>query len=479
MAKERTQQLLQLIRDGEPITTRQQLRLIFRLSVPAMLAQLSYILMTYIDAAMVGHLGDSAAASVGLVATSTWLFGGMGVGMTAGFYVQVAQFIGAKNFAAARSVLRQSLPSILLLGIFISSIAVAISGVLPEWLGGTDEINVEASRYFMVFGLTIPFQLLNFLASGMLRSSGNMKIPSVLNIVSCLLDVLFNAVLIFPSRSINLFGFSVYMPGFDLGVVGAALGTMLAIVVSLVCMMYFLLFRSSELCLRDHAGSFVPTRNVVKAAMKIGLPISFDRLVMSSAQVVSTIIVAPLGTIAIAANSFAVTAESMCYMPGYGMGEAATTLVGQSVGARRRKLVWSLAKLTTFSGVAIMTLMGILMFIFAPSVMAFMTPSADIQSLGAEVMRIEAFAEPLYAASIVIYYAFVGAGKTIVPALMNFGSIWLVRLPLAALLAPRYGLHGVWFAMCLELCFRGIIFIIRMLRKRWLPKCANLGSASL
>ncbi len=479
MAKERTQQLLQLIRDGREMSLRQQLRLIIRLSVPAMLAQLSYILMTYIDAAMVGHLGDQAAASIGLVATSTWLIGGMGIGITAGFYVQVAQLIGAKDNNGARSVLRQSIPSITILGLFIATIGVIISGHLPEWLGGTEEINHDSTSYFMIFSLMVPFFLHNCLASGMLRSSGNVKLPSIVNIVTCLLDVVFNALMIFPTREVEILGLQIVVPGMDMGVVGAALATLMSEIVTLVWLLYYLIFRSRELKLHRTSGSFMPRRDCVLKALKIGLPMSMDRMVMNCAQVVSTMIVAPLGNIAIAANSFAVTAESMCYMPGYGMGEAATTLVGQSVGARRRNLVWGFAKLTTFSGVAIMTFMGILMYIFAPSVMAFMTPSADIQSLGAEVMRIEAFAEPLFAASIVIYYAFVGAGKTIIPALMNFGSIWLVRLPLAALLAPRYGLQGVWFAMCVELCFRGIIFIIRMLRKRWLPKCANLGSANL
>lgn len=76
----------------------------------------------------------------------------------------------------------------------------------------------------------------------------------------------------------------------------------------------------------------------------------------------------------------------------------------------------------------------------------------------------------MFAASIVAYGAMVGVGDTIVPALMNFGSIWLVRLPLAALLAPSMGLQGVWLAMCLELTFRGLIFLMRLLRGSWLRK---------
>ena len=102
--------------------------------------------------------------------------------------------------------------------------------------------------------------------------------------------------------------------------------------------------------------------------------------------------------------------------------------------------------------------------------MGIMTPDAAVRELGARILRIEAFAEPMYAASIVAYGIFVGVGDTLVPSIMNLGSIWAVRLTLAAFLAPRYGLQGVWTAMCIELCFRGMIFLVRLYSRNWLRK---------
>ena len=193
-------------------------------------------------------------------------------------------------------------------------------------------------------------------------------------------------------------------------------------------------------------------------------------MLMGGAQIVSTIIVAPLGMFAIAANSFAVTAESLCYMPGYGIGEAATTLIGQSIGAGQRALTKSFARMTILLGMAVMAFMGIVMYVFAPEMIGFLSPIEDIRSLGINVLRIEAFAEPFFAASIVGYSICVGAGDTLRPALMNLVSMWLVRLTLAAMLAPRYGLPGVWFAMAVELTFRGTIFLIRIYRGKWLKE---------
>ena len=97
-----------------------------------------------------------------------------------------------------------------------------------------------------------------------------------------------------------------------------------------------------------------------------------------------------------------------------------------------------------------------------------MTPDTAISSLGASVLRIEAWAEPMFAASIVAYGVFVGAGDTFKPFLMNVGSMWVVRISLAALLASSLGLKGVWIAMCTELCVRGLIFLILLHGKSWM-----------
>lgn len=185
-------------------------------------------------------------------------------------------------------------------------------------------------------------------------------------------------------------------------------------------------------------GSFLPQKETLRKAFRISLPMGFEHMAICGAQIATTVIVAPLGIIAIAANSFAITAESLCYMPGYGISEAATTLVGQSLGANRIRLLRRFANITVWSGMLIMGVMGALMYMAAPQIIGVMTPVEEIRTLGIEILRIEAFAEPMFAASIVAYGIFVGVGNTFVPSLMNFGSIWGVRLTLAAWLAPRW-----------------------------------------
>ena len=457
-------QLLSLIREGGKLDALAQIKLTALLSFPSMMAQLVHIMMQYIDAAMVGSLGAQASASIGLVSTTIWLFGSLCSAASVGFYVQVAHKIGAGDFAGARQVLRESFLSCILFSFLLCGIGVGISNHLPHWLGGGDDICGDASTYFMYFSLCLPFSMLNSLCSGMLRCSGNIHTPSILNVLMCLLDVLFNWLLIFPTCTL----FGITFPGADLGVTGAVLGTALAYIICSLLMCYSTVVRSKELSLRQDCGTFIPQLRTLREGLHIAAPIAVEHIVLCGAQIVSTVIVAPLGTIAIAANSFGITVEALCYMPGYGMSDAATTLVGQSLGAGRRYLARSFGRITLGMGIAFMTLMAIVMYTASPALLSIMTPDVAVQQLTVEILRIEAFAEPMFAASIVCYGIFVGARDTLIPCTMNLTWIWLLRIIPAALLASHMGLQGVWIAMAVELTFRGIIFLIIFRGDSWL-----------
>ena len=315
--------------------------------------------------------------------------------------------------------------------------------------------------------LFVPFFMLDIVASSMLRSSGNMRVPSLLNIFMCVLDVIFNFFFIFPTREISLMGHPVTMPGAGLGVVGAALGTACAGLVVSLLVMYYLVMRSNELRLTIDRGTFKPNWNTFKKSVKISTPMGLQHIMMCSASIVITGIVAPLGSIALAANSFGITAESLCYMSGYGIADAATTLIGQSLGAGRKRLTRSFAWITILSGMVIMGVMAVLMYVFASEMMAIMSPVQEIVDLGARCLRVEAWAEPLFAAAIISYGVFVGSGNTLLPCGINLVSMWIVRLGLSAIMVQSMGLYGVWLAMAIELCFRGIIYLIAISSKRW------------
>lgn len=475
MAKESLN--MRYLREGQMPSRKQQLQMVVNLSVPAVLAQLSTTIMQYIDAAMVGSLGANASASIGLVSSSTWLLGGLCTAAVTGFSVQVAQFSGAGEREKGRAVFCQSLMMAAVLGLILGLLGVGISSFLPGWLGGKAEIRADASSYFFILCCALPSLQFRQLAGGMLQCSGDIKTPSMLNILMCALDVLFNSLLIFPSRYGSLLGWTFLIPGAGLGVKGAALGTALADAVTTCLMLWAACVRSDYLRL-DRSCVWRFNSLCYKTAARVSVPLAFEHIILCSAQIAATHIVAPLGTVAIAANSLAVTAESLCYMPGSGIGTAATTLVGQSLGAGRRDLARRFARLSVLLGVAVMTVTGLLMFLLAPYIFTMLTPDPEVRFLGARVLRIEAFAEPLFAASIVTAGALRGAGDTKVPSLMNFISMWGIRITTASFLAPRLGLYGVWIAMCGELCIRGVLFLVRLLREKWLDQILIAESIS-
>ncbi|HHX20431.1 MAG TPA: MATE family efflux transporter, partial [Clostridiales bacterium] len=173
------------------------------------------------------------------------------------------------------------------------------------------------------------------------------------------------------------------------------------------------------------------------------------------------------------AHTLAITAESLCYMPGYGIATAASTLVGQSIGAKDHRLARRYGYITVSFGCAVMTLTGILMYIACPLVFQMLTPVKEVQVVAAQILRIGLIAEPLYGVSMVASGALRGAEDTLVPSILNLLSMWVVRLGLALILVPLYGIHGMWIAMAAELCVRGLLMLCRLMRSKYMRPDLN------
>ena len=465
------EQLSARMRQGGNISLRETAQVALTLSIPSILQQLVVTAMEYIDAAMVGHIGAGATAAIGIVSSSTWLLNGILLGLSTAFSIQIAQYLGADRQADARGVLRQAMLFNLAAGLAAAGFGVGISGHLPGWLGADASLQADASAYFAIWSAALPLTIAMGMYTAMLRATGDALTPSLISVLVCALDVVFNFFLINPTRELTLFGRSVTVWGAGLEVPGAALGTALSTIIGGALTLGILLLRDGPLCIRK-PGSWKITRSCLVNLWRVGAPLAAERAALSSAQVLLVRIVSGLGTVAIAANSLGVSAESLCYMAGYGIQDAAIALIGQAVGAHRKDMAKRFAWLCTAMGVGIMALSGVGLFVFAPALMSIFTADAAVIALGVRVLRIEAFAEPMFGASIVASGAMQGAGDSTACFLLNLFSMWGIRLTLAFLLAPRFGLVGVWGAMCFELCIRGLLFLIRLARGRWLEKGA-------
>lgn len=425
------------------IDRKKQISNVIKLSIPAILTQLATIVMQYIDSAMVGRLGENASAAIGLVSTSTWLFSGLLTALAVGFSVQIAHYFGAKEYKEGRIVLRHGLIFSTIISFILLIIGVIISYPLPILLRADSSIWNDATLYFFVFALSLPFMMLNNICASSLQCSGNMVVPSILNAVMCLLDVIFNLI---------------FIPLY--GVLGASIGTALSVVVTSLIMFIFSCFidKRLKIIIKDDTKY---NKSIINKAIKICIPIALEQVARSGAMIVSTGIIAPLGNTAVAANSFAVTVESICYMPGFGVQSAATTLVGQEMGAGNYKKAKTYGNISIWLGSFIMTFMAIIIFVICPYIFKLLTPVEEVQVLATTVLRIGCFAEPLYGVSIVAAGSLRGAEDTLVPSVLNLVSIWVVRITLSIILVVSLGLVGVWIANTIELCIRGTLLLIR------------------
>ena len=442
------EQLSARMRQGEDIPLSDTARIALALSIPSILEQLVVTAMEYIDAAMVGHIGAEATAAIGIVSSSTWLLHGILVGLYTAFSIQIAQYLGADRQQDARGVLRQSMLFNLILGLGAAAFGVGISRFLPGWLGADISLQASSSAYFAIWSAALPFTMAMGMYTAMLRATGDALTPSLISVLVCVLDVVFNFFLINPTRQILLFGQSVTVWGAGLEVPGAALGTALSTAIGGLLALGVLLLRDGPLCIRK-PGSWRITSACLRNLWRVGTPLAAERAALSSAQVLLVRIVS-----------------------GLGIQDASIALIGQAVGAHRRDMAKRFAWLCTMMGIGIMALSGAGLWLFAPALMGIFTADAAVIALGAQVLRIEAFAEPMFGASIVASGAMQGAGDSTGCFVLNLFSMWGVRLTLAFLLAPRLGLVGVWAAMCIELCIRGALFLIRLARGKWLDKGA-------
>ena len=208
------------MRHGETIAWKDQAKLVVALSIPAVLEQLVMTMMSYIDTAMVGSLGYLATASIGVVASTIWLVNGIVNAAAVGFSVQIAQYLGAGREKDSRNVLCQAIVFNLLFGIALAVLATVLGQFLPALLGAEESLRPHARAYFCTVAMFLPFSMASAMYSAISRCSGNVLIPSLMNVAMCVLDVIFNALLIYPTRRIG--GVTVW--GAGLGVRGAALG---------------------------------------------------------------------------------------------------------------------------------------------------------------------------------------------------------------------------------------------------------------
>jgi MATE family multidrug resistance protein len=410
-------------------------RRVFNLAWPVISENFLETMLGIVDTWFVAFLGAAALAGVG-AATQLMFFVIAALGSVAvGSAVLVAQAVGARNLSQANRLAKQSLVWSVILsvplvfsGIFAAEPLIGLFGMEPE-------VTAIGVHYLQVTMGTVFVLVLRFIASGVLRGAGDSRTPMLLTLMSNALNVVLCYGLIFGELG---------MP--ELGAVGSAWATFIARSISLGLLLAVMWRGRNGITIRGAAG-WAPEWPAARRILALGVPAAVEQVLISSAFLMQTIVVAQLGTIFMAAQRVSMNAMSLSFLPGFGFAIAATTLVGQSIGGRQPEEGAAAARIATLWGMMWMSALGIAFFIFAEVIMGFFSDDPSVIAIGAGGLRVLAFTQPFWAISFIQAGALRGTGDTRFPLWVNTTGMW-AAIGLGALLvwAIGGGLAAVWAA---------------------------------
>ena len=447
---------------------------LWRLSWPAILEQLLVTMVNYADTAMVGVLGAAGTAAVSVNSAPIWLANGLLTGVGMGYSIQVSNAIGAGDEGRVRAILRQGVLAAAVVGFAGLIFYQLLAGVLPQWLGVEPDVLPQATAYLRLYTCVMPLTAAGFIFSATLRCMGNTRAPLYFNAAANLINVVMNFLLIYPTRTVTLLGQTVTIWGADRGAAGAAAGSAISLAVSGTALLLAGTRQGPRFRVKLHE-CFRPEGDIIRQAVYLGLPTAIERATINFGQITTTAIVASLGTVALAANQIATTAEGLCYLPAYGVSFAGVALVGQAIGAGSRKDAQAYGTLAAKLGFCITLGTAAALFLAAPALAGLFNSDPKVVSQAALMLRIVAFCEPFFALSIVFSATLRGAHDVRFPMVVGLVCMWGVRVILALTLVYgfRVGLAGIWLAMDADLILRGVLCTLRWRGGRWQEACSH------
>ena len=433
-------------------------RNIWILAGPLIAERLLQSVVDSADMAMVGHVGAAAVAAVGLSNQISMIATGVFDAIRVGTTSVVARRVGAGNFDEAQRTLRQSLLISAVIGVISFLIFSVFAGTCLRLMGAESDVISQGIRYFWWKGLSLVFEYVTMTFAAGLRGSGDTRLPMWVGMVVNGLNLVGNYLLIGGN-----FGFP------RMNAEGAGVATAFARFAGMLMIVLITTTRPNPL--KDWLrGSFRPDKEALGAVLRVGVPASGERLTLRGAQLLYTRAIAGLGTNAYAAHQIALRVESISLTIGFSFGAAATTLVGQYLGANDHEKAEFAAKRSQQIATIAMGCAGVLLFLGAPSVVRLFIPdNPEVTSLGAAVLRIVAVAQPFMAVNHVLSGSLRGAGDTAWVMYITGGSAWAVRVVLTYVLVQSLGLHlpGAWYAMVMDLIFRSLLFRWRFRTGKW------------
>lgn len=436
-------------------------RRVLGLAWPIIGENLLQALLGVVDTWLVAKLGAAAIAGVGTGIQLTFFLISILAAITIGASILVAMATGARDGHQAIRLAKQSLTWSVLLSLPISVVAVILADPLVSVFGVAPDVAIIGADYWRVVAGSSVFLILMLSASAVLRSAGDSRTPMLTTLLANGVNAVVAYGLIFGQLG---------MP--ELGPVGSAWAASLGRFIGALVLIAVLIKGRGIVNIRGWGG-WQPDWSVARRIFTLGIPAALEQILISLSFVVLMVIIAALGTQALAAQRLAFTALSLAFIPGFGFGIAATALVGQSLGARRPAEAIVVAQIATRWAVIWMTAMGLLYAIFGEQIMRFFTEgdspvTASVIEFGVVSFRTIALALPFWAIGFVQSGALRGTGDTNYPLRANALGMW-ASVALAALLVNGlgWGLAGGWGAYVIISPLVALMLWRRFAQHRW------------
>ena len=441
---------------------------VFALAWPTMLEQLMGTAVQYIDTAMVGSLGTAATASVGSTTTVNWLIGSTVSAFGVGFLSYVSQARGAGQDERARRAAGQSVLAVLAAGLLFTALTLSLSRKVPVWMRVDPSIRDLAARYFFILYTPMLFRAATVIFGTVLRAAGDTRTPMRVGLAVNLINIVLNFLLIYPARTVTLFGASLRIWGAGRGVVGAAQASAIAVAAGGIAI-------TAALCRHREISpvgvSLRPDKAILLPCLRVAFPNMLQRFGTSLGYVAFAAMINSLGELSTAAHTIANTVESAFYIPGYGMMTAAATLTGNAIGRGDERAMRAQARLILLLEVSMMVVSGGLLFAFAPAMVRLFSADAAVILLGSTVLRMVACSEPFYGVPLVIEGMLMGAGKTVASFAFNIAGMWGIRIVGTYICTQVLGLGLVsaWGCMIAHNLALFVMFTVYYFRGNWRP----------
>ncbi len=434
-------------------------RAIILLAIPMVLEMVMESVFAVVDVFFVAKLGADAVAAVGLTESIITLVYAVAMGLSMAATATVARRIGEKDRQGAVVTAVQAIAIGIIVSLPITAIGLIFAPKILALMGASTNVIEIGAGYTTVMLAGDATIMLLFLINAIFRGAGNAAIAMRVLLIANTINIVLDPCLIFGLG-----------PFPELGVTGAAVATNIGRGIGVLYQLHVLFRGQGRIQLNRNELKLSPL--VMLQLVRVSLGGVFQILIATASWVGLTRIMAQFGSAALAGYTIAIRIIVFSILPSWGLSNAAATLVGQNLGAKKperaEKSVW----LTGFSNMLFLIGVGLIFILFPERLVTIFTSDPNVVPYAVECLRIVSYGYLFYAYGMVVVQAFNGAGDTYTPTLINLGCYWLVQIPLAYLLAMplQIGATGVFIAITVAESLLAVVGILVFRRGKWKEK---------